>query len=138
MRVLCVGRHAFLSGHLCQFFAELGLDPQPAVGLECAMELARQHRPDAVICDYDLLTSASLEQWECDPAMANLALIAVSLTRRPEDVYALDGTPVAGFLYLPTLERADALRILSAARRSSGVAAPSSLPWPGAQSPLFR
>jgi len=51
------------------------------------------------------------------------------------------GHAIAGFLYLPTLERDDALRFLSALRRSStGVQAPAptQLLWPNAPSSQFR
>lgn len=41
--------------------------------------------------------------------------IAVSLTRHAEELHLLDVDGIAGFLYLPTLERAPALKILHAA-----------------------
>jgi len=133
MRALCVGRHSYLSGHLCKYFSDLAVETFAAVGFEQAAELAREHHPDAVICDYDLLTPTSLDQWEVDPDLLGIPIIAVSLTRRPEEVYVQEGHAVAGFFYLPTLERSDALRLLSALRRSSrGVVAPSGLTWPPA------
>lgn len=124
MRALCVGRHSILSGHLCKYFSDLAVETHPAVGFDEAADLARSCRPDAVICDYDLLTSGSLDRWEGDPDLLDIPIIAVSLTRRPEEVYVQEGHAIAGFLYLPTLEREDALRILSALRRSKGVVPP--------------
>lgn len=138
MRVLCVGRHAVLSGHFCRYLSECGVESHPAVGLAEAMAQARVQRPDVVMCDYDLLTSASLERWAQEPGVRGLPLIAVSLTRRPEEVYVGEGTPIAGFLYLPTLDRADASRVLGAAARASGISAPSSLPLPGARAIQHR
>jgi len=132
MRVLCVGRHPFLSAHLCRFFDALGVITRPAVGLEEAIDAAAGHQPDAVICDYDLLATIPLEAWERDPLLSRLPVIAVSLTRRPNEVHVLDVNGIAGFLYLPTLERDRALQVLGAAAswRRAGVSAPASLPWP--------
>jgi hypothetical protein len=132
MRVLCVGRHPFLSAHLCRFFEALGVDSHAVVGLESAVEAAAAHAPDAVICEYDLLATISLESWERDPLLSRLPVIAVSLTRRPDEVHLMDVNGIAGFLYLPTLDREHALRMLGAAAswRRSGVTAPQSLPWP--------
>jgi CheY-like chemotaxis protein len=132
MRVLCVGRHPFLSAHLCRFFDALGVTTRPAVGLEEAIEVAAEHRPDAVICDYDLLATIPLDGWERDPLLSRLPVIAVSLTRRPNEVHVLDVNGIAGFLYLPTLQRERALHVLGAASSGhrEGVSAPASLPWP--------
>jgi DNA-binding NarL/FixJ family response regulator len=133
MRVLCVARHEFLSGHLCQYFSGLDVETQAAVGLDEAIALAQERRPDVVVCDYDLLSNAALERWERESSLSSLALIAVSLTRRPEEVY-VDGQTVAGFLYLPTLGRDDALRVLAAARRASSVSVPPSFTLSGGPS----
>jgi CheY-like chemotaxis protein len=136
MRVLCVARHSFLSGHLCQYFSTLDAETHAAVGLQEAISLARSQRPDVVVCDYDLLTKAALDRWERESSLASLPVIAVSLTRRPEEVH-FDGHTVAGFLYLPTLTRDDALRVLSAARRAGGVSLPHSFTLSGgASAPL--
>ena len=136
MRVLCVGRHPFLSGHLCRFFDALNVETRPAVGLDDAIEVAAACQPDAVVCDYDLLATIPLEGWERDPLLSRLPVIAVSLTRRPEEVHLMDVNGIAGFLYLPTLEREPALQMLSAAAswRRAGVASPTSLPFPSARS----
>ena len=136
MRVLCVARHEILSGHFCQFFSSLDAETRAAVGLDEAIALAAHFRPDVVVCDYDLLSSAALDRWGQEASLASASLIAVSLTRRPEEVH-VDGHAVAGFLYLPTLCREDALRVLSAARRASGVSVSHTLTWPGgASAPL--
>jgi len=136
MRVLCVGRHPFLSAHLCRFFDALNVETRPVVGLDDAIEAAAACQPDAVVCDYDLLATISLEGWERDPLLSRLPVIAVSLTRRPEEVHLMDVNGIAGFLYLPTLEREQALQMLSAATswRQAGVASPASLPFPGSRS----
>lgn len=135
MRVLCVGRHPFLSAHLGRFFEALGVQTRPSVGLDEAIEVAAEYQPDAVVCEYDLLATIPLDCWERDPLLSQLPVIAVSLTRRPEEVNLLDVNGIAGFLYLPTLERERALQMLSAAAswRRAGVKAPTSLPWPPAR-----
>ena len=131
MRVLCVGRHPYLSDHLCRFFVALGVYAHPVVGLDEAIEAAAQFQPDAVVCDYDLLATIPLDGWERDPLLSRLPVIAVSLTRRPEEVHLLDVNGIAGFIYLPTLEREQALKMLSAASswRRAAVRCPTSLTW---------
>ena len=136
MRVLCVGRHPYLSSHLCRFFDALGVQTRAVVGLDDAIEAAAECQPDAVVCDYDLLATIPLDGWERDPLLSRLPVIAVSLTRRPEELHLLDVNGISGFLYLPTLERGQALQVLSAAAswRCAAVAAPTSLPWPPSRS----
>jgi DNA-binding NarL/FixJ family response regulator len=131
MRVLCIGRHPFLSEHLCRFFQRLGVETIPCVGIADAPESIRIENPDAVICDYDLLATSSLSAWERDPNLSQVPIIAVSLTRNPGETHLLDANAIAGFLYLPTLDLDDAHRVLAAARRRGGVEAPTALPWPG-------
>ena len=134
MRVLCVGRHPFLSEHLGRFFETLGVETIPCVGMAEAEVVARRRGPDAVICEYDLLATISLARWENDPILARIPLIAVSLTRHPGEAHLLDINGIAGFLYLPTLDRDDALRLLTAVRRKrGGVTLPDVLPWPGSR-----
>jgi CheY-like chemotaxis protein len=131
MRVLCVGRHPFLSEHLGRFFEDLGLDCIPCVGLSEAVELVPVHQPDAVICDYDLLATMSLTSWESDPMLGDLPVIAVSLTRHPGEAHLMDVNGIAGFLYLPTLNPQDAHRLLSGLKpRSPRINPPNVLPWP--------
>ena len=131
MRVLCVGRHPYLSEHLGRFFENLGLDCTTCVGMAEAMALVPSQDPDAVICDYDLLATISLAKWENDPALAAVPVVAVSLTRHPGDAHLMDVNGISGFLYLPTLEPKDAQRVLAAARRKRpGINPPSVLQWP--------
>jgi len=133
MRVLCVGRHPYLSEHLCRYFDELGLDTTGCVGLDAALDQIASQAPDAVICDYDLLATIPLANWESDPALASTPVIAVSLTRHPGEAHVLDVNSMAGFLYLPTLKPEDAHRVLATVRKQRGdrtIDPPSVLPWP--------
>jgi hypothetical protein len=104
-----------LSEHIARYFAAMGLTTTNAVGLESAVLAAGASAPDVVICDYDVLATIPLEQWERDSLLSNTPVIAVSLTRHAEEIHLLDVNGIAGFLYLPTLEQAPALRILQAA-----------------------
>jgi DNA-binding NarL/FixJ family response regulator len=115
LRALCIARHGFLSEHLSRYFAELGVLTMNAVGLEAAMNGASEWTPDVVICDYDVLATVPLETWERDQLLSRTPVVAVSLTRHAEELQLLDVNGIAGFLYLPTLDRAAALRILHAA-----------------------
>jgi hypothetical protein len=115
LRALCIARHAFLSEHIARYFADLGVATNQAVGLVAAGEVAASVSPDVVICDYDLLTAISLEKWEQHPLLSTKPVVAVSLTRRSQELHLLDTEGIAGFLYLPTLEAAPALQILRAA-----------------------
>ena len=117
MRALCIGRHRFLSEHFASVFRGLGLDTFSAVGLDEALIAARPIPPDVVICDHDLLATLSLERWEQDELLSRRPVIAVSLTRRPEEQHLLDVNGIAGCIYLPTLSRDDALRLLAGACR---------------------
>ena len=121
MRALCVGRHRFLSDHLSRFFRDVGLETVAAVGLEGALAAARTTAPEIVLCDYDLLVSAPLDRWEQDEIVSRIPIVAVSLTRRPSEVHLLDINGIAGFLYLPTLDRETVLRVIGAAGRPSPV-----------------
>jgi hypothetical protein len=82
------------------------------------------HEPHVVICDCDLITPALLDEWATAPGLADVPLIAVSLTRRPEDLPPLELLGVAGVLYLPALERDQVWSLLSGAHRRRGVAPP--------------
>jgi len=115
LRALCIARHCFLSEHIARYFSGMGIDTTEAVGLESALQMAAKALPDVVICDYDLLATISLEKWERDAMLSNVPVIAVSLTRRAQELQLLDINGIAGFLYLPTLETASALRISRAA-----------------------
>jgi hypothetical protein len=127
MRLLCIARHGVLSDHLASVFRGFGAEAYPAVGLADAVEAARSFAPEAVVCDYDLLATVSLSPWEGDPQLGRIPIVAVSLTRRPDEVHALDVNSVAGFVYLPSLEREDGARLL-AALRGGGASAQSLRP----------
>ena len=132
MRVLCIGRHPFLSEHLCRFFESLGVDATPCTGIAEAASMVPSQQADAVICDYDVLATISLADWEHDPAVADVPVIAVSLTRHPEEPHLLDVNGIAGFLYLPTLDPEAARRLLTAIRpKRTRIDPPNVLPWPG-------
>jgi len=115
LRALCIARHSFLSGHLARYFAAMGIATTDAVGLDAALERAGETQPDVVICDYDLLATIPLENWEENDLLSQTPVIAVSLTRQSQELHLLDVNGIAGFLYLPTLEEAPALKILQAA-----------------------
>lgn len=115
LRALCIARHCFLSEHIARYFARMGIVTTEAVGLDAAVVAAGAASPDVVICDYDLLATIPLEKWERDALLSNTPVIAVSLTRHSQELHLLDVNGIAGFLYLPTLETAPALKILHAA-----------------------
>jgi DNA-binding NarL/FixJ family response regulator len=115
LRALCVARHSYLSEHIARYFAAMGINTSGAVGLDSAVVMAAESAPDVVICDYDVLATLPLEKWEHDMLLSRTPVIAVSLTRHAEELHLLDVNGIAGFLYLPTLEQAPALRILHAA-----------------------
>lgn len=116
---LCVGRHPYLSDHFARFFGDLGLTTRAVTGLEAAVAAARDTSADIIICEYDLLATLSLECWEKDELLSRTAVIAVSLTRRPAETHLLDVNGIAGFLYLPILDRQKALRMLNSAVAAS-------------------
>jgi len=124
MRLLCVGRHAYLSEHLCRYFRGLGADCSAAVGVSEVLRLATRYEPHVIICDCDLITPALLETWAEEPQMADVPLLAVSLTRRPEELPPVELLGVAGVLYLPALERDQVLALLAGAHRRRGVVPP--------------
>ena len=119
LRALCVGRHRFLADHFARFFAGLGVETADAVGLDHALVVSRTFRPQVVICEYEVLATLSLEGWEQDELLSGMPVIAVSLTRQPHEAHLLDVNGIGGFLYLPLLDRAAAVRIISAAARGA-------------------
>lgn len=127
LRALCITRHAYLSEHVCRLFAAYGLDTTPAVGLERALALSRARTFDLVLCDYDLLAAQPLETLAQDGFPARTPLVAVSLRRPPEEAQWLGSSGIADYVYLPTLDRATALRVLDACQ---AVATGYSLPSP--------
>lgn len=127
MRVLCVGRHAFLSEHLCRVFSDVGAVCDSAVGPAEAMKVAAHFEPDAVVCEGDLLTPAVLDAWAQESSLHRLPVIAVSLTPRLDDALPpeLARSEYAATVYLPGLNRAQIAGLLSTVRRAGGVSAPS-------------
>jgi hypothetical protein len=115
MRAVCISRHRILSDHVCSIFRDTGVECQPVVGFQEGMTIARSSFPDVVICDYDLLVAAPLADWERDPILCEVPIIAVSLTRRPEEAHFADTNGIAGFLYLPLVDDGDAVRMVKAA-----------------------
>lgn len=133
MRALCIGRHRFLSDHLALFFRELGLETVAGAGMRDAARAAREQGSDVILCEYDLLVSYPLDGWERDGVLSNIPLVAVSLTRRPDEVATPNAAGIAGYLYLPTLQPEQALRVLRGACRPAVRVPPlAALPWPGA------
>ncbi len=110
-----MARHRYLAEHVARFFCDVGVDATSAVGLEGAVATAGTLRPDVVLCEYDLLATLPMHAWEQDPVLGHTPVIAVSLTRRSNEMHPLDVNGIAGFLYLPTLRVADAHRIVHAA-----------------------
>jgi hypothetical protein len=119
LSALCVGRHRFLSDHLGLYFSRIGLRTCCVVGLDEALTAVRASAPDVVLCDYDLLATIPIESWEHEAAFERVPVIAVSLTRRPEEMHLLDVNGIGGFLYLPTLDPHAALRVLEMTRRAA-------------------
>lgn len=140
MRVLCVGRHAFLSEHLCRYFRDLGAECDAVVGTCDVPAAAARFEPHAIMSDSELLTGPLLDAWSGNPVLSGIPIIAVSLTRRPGEAGpALAG--LAGVIYLPALDREQGLALLAGAYRPRGVESPHE--WPlvppsASSSPLVR
>jgi DNA-binding response OmpR family regulator len=130
MHAVCIARHWILSDHISSIFRAAGIACEPVVGFSEGMKAARSRFPDVVICDYDLLVSAPLDEWERDSLLVEVPIIAVSLTRRPEEAHLVNAREIAGFLYLPTLEEEMLTRVVHAAAGRDGVRAPDgALRW---------
>jgi hypothetical protein len=129
MRVLCVGRHAFLSEHLCRVFGAAGAVCEPVVGVSAAAQAAARFEPQVVICEGDLLTAAVLESWAHERSLSEVPVLAVTLTPRLDDVVPpeLSSADPATAIYLPSLNRAQVAALLASARSNRGVTAP--LQW---------
>jgi hypothetical protein len=126
-----VARHRFLAEHIARFFSDVGVDTIAAVGFDGAVARAHHAPPDLVVCEYDLLATVSLEAWEHDLILSHTPVLAVSLTRHPNEMHPLDVNGIAGFLYLPTLAADDAQKLIYAAampRDPLGRTPPTSLP----------
>ena len=134
MRALCIGRHRFLSDHLALFFSGLGIDTVAGAGMRDAARAAREQAIDVILCDYDLLASYPLDGWERDEILSTIPLVAVSLTRRPDEVSTSDVAGIAGYLYLPTLQPEQALSVLRGACGPAVRVPPmAGLSWPPAR-----
>lgn len=125
MRVLCVGRHAFLSEHLCRVFRDAGAECEPAVGTVETLRRAAEFEPHVVVSDCDLITPALLDSWAVEPTLAQVPVLAVSLTRRPEEAVPAEPCGLAAVIYLPSLGREQVASLLAAVHRPRGVAAPA-------------
>jgi hypothetical protein len=126
MRVLCVGRHAFLSEHLCRVFRDAGAECEPAVGTVETLRRGAEFEPHVVVSDCDLITPALLDSWAAEPMLAHVPVLAVSLTRRPEECAPADLCGLAAVIYLPSLDRTQVMELLAAVHRPRGVAVPAS------------
>ena len=124
MRVLCVGRHQFLSEHLCRFFRDLGAECEGVVGTTDVASAAVRFEPHLVVSDCDLLTSALLDAWMSESSLAGVPVLAVSLTRRPQESLPEGVNGVMAVVYLPALDREQAMALLEGVRRPRGVMAP--------------
>jgi len=119
MRAVCISRHVFLGEHICSIMRSAGIECESVIGLREGMDASRVARPDVVICDYDLLATAPRYEWHRDSGSDGLPIVAVSLTRRPEEAHLVDGRTIAGFLYLPAVDSAAVERtVLDATARS--------------------
>src|SRR5688572_3779546 len=90
LTALCVGRHRYLSEHLGHYFRRIGVHTRCAIGLQDALAKVRDDPPHVVICDYDLLASVPLQEWESQPALRSVPIVAVSLTRRADEMHLPD------------------------------------------------
>ena len=124
MRLVCVSRHQFLSEHLCRIFGELGVQCEAVVGVASTGEIAERFEPHLVVVEDALLSPAILDEWAATFAMRDVPVLAVSLTRRPEEGLSVSPSGIAGVIYLPALDREAALALMECARRPLGVAAP--------------
>lgn len=124
MRLLCVARHLILSEHLCRYFGAMDVQCESAVGVEGARGAARAFEPHLIVAECELLGPSVLETWSLEEALHDVPVLAVSLTRRPEESLPADLCGLAGVIYLPTLDRNSALALLDAARKPRGVGVP--------------
>ena len=126
MRVLCVGRHAFLSEHLCRLFGAVGAVCEPAIGITDVPQVARHFEPQVIVCEGDLLTAAVLDGWGREPVLADVPVIAVSLTPRLDDVLPAElyVSDPATAVYLPALDRTQIAALLATVHSPRGVSAP--------------
>ena len=97
-----------------------GIECESVIGLREGLDVSRAAHPDVVICDYDLLATAPRHEWQRESDHDRLPIVAVSLTRRPEEAHLVDGRAIAGFLYLPAVDSAAVERtVVDATTRSA-------------------
>ncbi|MEO7041411.1 MAG: hypothetical protein ABI035_04045 [Gemmatimonadaceae bacterium] len=113
--VVCVARHEYIASHLARFFEHAAVTTIGVVGVHGAVDATRSRAPDVVVCEYELLTTHPLDEWECDAVLRNTPIVAVSLSRRSNELVPLDRNGIAGFLYLPVLSSSAAQKLLHAA-----------------------
>ena len=133
MRLVCVSRHQYLSEHLCRIFGELGVQCEPVVGVAAAGVTAERFEPHLAVVEDALLSPSVLDEWATHHAMRDVPVLAVSLTRRPEEGMFVSPGGIAGVVYLPALDREAALALMECAHRPVGVPAPME-----SHVPLFR
>lgn len=120
MRAVCISRHVYLGEHICSIMRSAGIECESVIGLREGMDASRLTRFDVVICDYDLLATAPRQEWQLTSARNSVPIVAVSLTRRPEEAHLVDGRTITGFLYLPSADSAAVERtVLDATKRSA-------------------
>ena len=124
MRLLCVARHAFLSDHLCRYFGAMHVQCETAVGMEGARVAARAFEPHLIVAESELLSPSVLAGWSAEAALADVPVLAVSLTRRPDESLPVELSGLAGVIYLPTLDREAALALLDVTMKPRGVDLP--------------
>jgi chemotaxis response regulator CheB len=125
MRVLCVGRHEYLSEHLCRYFREVGAECEPAVGAADALRRAATFEPHVVVSDGEQVTAALLEAWAAVSTLADVPVLAVSLTPPLDDAPLVEAQGAPPVIYLPSLSRVQARALLDNVRRPSGVSTPA-------------
>ena len=128
-----MARHPFLAEHFARFFRDAGVDVTPAVGLDDANAQLSRSSPDVVICDYDLLTAATLREMPVYAALRRMPLVATSMTRVASEMSLVAGGLPVAYWYLPTLRPDVALHqvyaaVASHAREAARDAARASRP----------
>jgi hypothetical protein len=109
-RVLCIGRHRYLSEHVARLFDGFGLDSCLAVGLTEAAAVSGTFH--AILCDYDLLEPLTEEEWHELPLLVIDRLVVYSMNRRFDEVPPLAVRGAIRFLYLPLTTRELALQTI--------------------------
>lgn len=110
-----MARHSILCEHMTRIFGGDGIVAVGAAGVDDAIGLAHVTPPNVVVCEYDMLATIPLTLWEHDPVLSSVPMIAVSLTRHPQEMHPLDVNGIAGFFYLPALSSGDVRELLFAA-----------------------